>query len=81
MTDAAQSNTFLDEAIEVQIARSTTLSKTALPQHFQAILQAINDLEKRLTKATEFIPSYDERQYSRVSSNDLVSVTETQQGL
>ncbi|KAI8636586.1 tubulin binding cofactor C-domain-containing protein [Parasitella parasitica] len=43
---------------------SNALPKTELPTHFNKVLQQINSLEKSLTKATEFIPSYDERQFS-----------------
>ncbi|KAI9498484.1 tubulin binding cofactor C-domain-containing protein [Zychaea mexicana] len=68
-TEAA--NTFWHEfkaersAIENAIQRSAHISKTKLADHFQTILQSINNLEKRLTQATEYIPSYDERQYAR----------------
>lgn len=54
-------------AIEHELANLKTLPKTELSNHFNNILQKINDLEKRLTKATTFIPSYDERQFSLVS--------------
>ncbi|KAI9262387.1 tubulin binding cofactor C-domain-containing protein [Phascolomyces articulosus] len=52
-------------AIETALQRSPHLPKPKLPDHFQTILQNINNLEKQLTQATEFIPSYDERQYAR----------------
>ncbi|KAI7850253.1 tubulin binding cofactor C-domain-containing protein [Circinella umbellata] len=52
-------------AIENTIQRSAHLPKHKLADHFQSILQNINNLEKQLTHATEFIPSYDERQYAR----------------
>ncbi|KAG0169328.1 hypothetical protein DFQ30_003736 [Apophysomyces sp. BC1015] len=51
-------------AIEEQIQSSAALPKETLAVHFTATLQRINDLEKQLTKATNFIPSYDERQLS-----------------
>jgi hypothetical protein len=57
---------FDHEAIKDQLTRSKDLSKADLPKHFNDILQSINNLEKRLTKATEYIPSYDERQFSLV---------------
>jgi hypothetical protein len=46
-------------------------SKVELPTYFSSIVQHINDLEKKLTKATDFIPSYDERQYSLVNTTLL----------
>ncbi|KAI8145667.1 tubulin binding cofactor C-domain-containing protein [Fennellomyces sp. T-0311] len=52
-------------AIEHAIQRSAHIPKPKLADHFQTILQNINGLEKQLTQATEFIPSYDERQYAR----------------
>ncbi|CAO0793744.1 unnamed protein product [Mucor circinelloides] len=52
------------QAIEHELANLKTLPKTELSSHFNNILQKINNLEKRLTKATAFIPSYDERQFS-----------------
>lgn len=56
-------------AIEDQLINSKTLPKTELSNHFNNVLQKINNLEKSLTKATEFIPSYDERQFSLVGNN------------
>ncbi|CEP15188.1 hypothetical protein [Parasitella parasitica] len=52
------------QAIEDQLVTSKTLPKAELPTHFNVVLQQINSLEKCLTKATDFIPSYDERQFS-----------------
>ncbi|GAN10602.1 tubulin-specific chaperone c protein [Mucor ambiguus] len=52
------------QAIEDELNNLKTLSKTELPNRFNNILQNINNLEKKLTKATAFIPSYDERQFS-----------------
>ncbi|KAI9365028.1 tubulin binding cofactor C-domain-containing protein [Pilaira anomala] len=52
------------EAIEEQITHSRSLPTSQLPIHFNNILQKINHLEKNVTKATAFIPSYDERQCS-----------------
>ncbi|KAI8388316.1 tubulin binding cofactor C-domain-containing protein [Radiomyces spectabilis] len=51
------------QAIDEQIQASNTVRRDDLTSHFTAILERINTLEKRLTKATEFIPSYDERQF------------------
>lgn len=53
--------------IEDELTNLKALSKAELPNSFNNILQQINNLEKRLTKATAFIPSYDERQFSLVS--------------
>ncbi|KAG1468712.1 hypothetical protein G6F56_003678 [Rhizopus delemar] len=44
--------------------QSSTLPTSNLPLHFDTILQKINGLEKRITEALSFIPSYDERQFS-----------------
>ncbi|KAI8979533.1 tubulin binding cofactor C-domain-containing protein [Mycotypha africana] len=52
------------KAIDDEISQSADLHKNNLTQHFTSILKQINDLEKDLTKATEYIPSYDERQFS-----------------
>ncbi|KAI9472488.1 MAG: tubulin binding cofactor C-domain-containing protein [Benjaminiella poitrasii] len=52
------------QAIEQQIFQSQSLAKADLASHFNTILKCINDLEKKLTKATDFIPSYDQRQFS-----------------
>ncbi|KAI7897569.1 tubulin binding cofactor C-domain-containing protein [Cokeromyces recurvatus] len=52
------------QVIEDQISQSRTLLKPELANHFNTILQNINNLEKKLTRATDFIPSYDERQFS-----------------
>ncbi|KAL0145672.1 tubulin binding cofactor C-domain-containing protein [Mucor lusitanicus] len=52
------------QAIEDELNNLKTLPKTELSTQFNKILQQINNLEKRLTKATAFIPSYDERQFS-----------------
>lgn len=53
--------------IEDELTNLKALPKAELPNSFNNILQQINNLEKRLTKATTFIPSYDERQFSLVS--------------
>ncbi|ORX49861.1 TBCC-domain-containing protein [Hesseltinella vesiculosa] len=50
--------------IERAIANASTLSKLQLPTHFNTILQQINQLDKQITLATSFIPTYDERQYA-----------------
>ncbi|ORY97874.1 tubulin binding cofactor C-domain-containing protein [Syncephalastrum racemosum] len=50
-------------SIEDRIHESAQINKAELPGHFNEILQRINELEKQLTKATEYIPSYDARQY------------------
>ncbi|KAK4521703.1 phosphopyruvate hydratase [Mucor velutinosus] len=52
------------QAIEDELVNLKILPKTELSNQFNNILQEINNLEKRLTKATAFIPSYDERQFS-----------------
>ncbi|GAA5798759.1 tubulin binding cofactor C-domain-containing protein [Helicostylum pulchrum] len=52
------------EGIEDQLSHSRSLPTGQLPVHFNNVLQKINQLEKNVTKATEFIPSYDERQCS-----------------
>ncbi|KAI8335941.1 tubulin binding cofactor C-domain-containing protein [Chlamydoabsidia padenii] len=70
LTATEASNTFwLDfkkekQVIEQTIDRSLQIPKDQLPDHFNTILQQINQLEKRITEATTFIPSYDERQYA-----------------
>ncbi|KAI7867829.1 tubulin binding cofactor C-domain-containing protein [Spinellus fusiger] len=52
------------QEIEKQMEQSRSLTTTQLPNHFNTLLQRINTLEKNLTKATAFIPPYDERQYT-----------------
>lgn len=52
------------QGIEDELSNLKTLPKTELSNQFTHILQQINNLEKKLTKATAFIPSYDERQFS-----------------
>ncbi|KAI9006652.1 tubulin binding cofactor C-domain-containing protein [Phycomyces nitens] len=47
-----------------QLELSKSLAPSQLPQHFNNVLQTISRLEKELTKATEYIPPYDERQYA-----------------
>jgi ppGpp synthetase/RelA/SpoT-type nucleotidyltranferase len=54
--------------IESLLENASSKSKVELPTYFSTIVQHINDLEKKLTKATDFIPSYDERQYSLVNT-------------
>ncbi|KAI8065376.1 tubulin binding cofactor C-domain-containing protein [Gilbertella persicaria] len=51
------------QAIQDLIERSKDVPKVDLTAHFNHTLQKINDLEKSLTKATAYIPSYDERQF------------------
>ncbi|CAO3590420.1 unnamed protein product [Absidia cylindrospora] len=52
------------QAIETALDLSHQLSKDQLPDHFSEVLQQINQLDKQITEATTFIPSYDERQYA-----------------
>ncbi|KAI8978657.1 tubulin binding cofactor C-domain-containing protein [Pilobolus umbonatus] len=52
------------QRIENNIETASTLPKTELPIYFNQLLQQINQLEKKVTKATDFIPSYDARQFS-----------------
>ncbi|CAO3610244.1 unnamed protein product [Cunninghamella blakesleeana] len=52
------------QSIIESIDQSRTVSTTQLQDHFSSILQKINQLDKRITKATEYIPSSDERQYA-----------------
>ncbi|KAI9310826.1 tubulin binding cofactor C-domain-containing protein [Dichotomocladium elegans] len=76
------SNSFYNEfkverqAIEEAIERSTSIPKDELGDHFNMALRRINQLEKELTKATEYIPSYDERQYSR-QIKELTAILES----
>lgn len=50
--------------IDNLLQQSQSIPTTELTAHFDTILQKINILEKKLTEATQFIPSYDERQFS-----------------
>ncbi|ORZ12739.1 tubulin binding cofactor C-domain-containing protein [Absidia repens] len=52
------------QAIETALDLSPQLTKDQLPDHFSKVLQQINQLDKQITEATTFIPSYDERQYA-----------------
>ncbi|KAL0077767.1 tubulin binding cofactor C-domain-containing protein [Phycomyces blakesleeanus] len=65
------------QGIADQLERSKTIPTSQLPEHFNNILQTINRLEKELTKATEYIPPYDERQYS-MQIRSLVQDLETE---
>ncbi|CDS13176.1 hypothetical protein LRAMOSA05354 [Lichtheimia ramosa] len=51
------------QSIEDQIQQLGTKPKNDLPECFDSILKRINQLEKLLTQALDFVPSYDERQY------------------
>ncbi|KAI8883171.1 TBCC-domain-containing protein [Backusella circina FSU 941] len=62
--------------IEDLLEKASSKPKVELPTYFNTIVQLINDLEKKLTKATEFIPSYDERQYS-LQLKELTSTLES----
>lgn len=53
-------------AIEDQIQQLGAKPKNDLPGCFDSILKQINQLEKTLTQALDFVPSYDERQYMEV---------------
>ncbi|KAI9305557.1 tubulin binding cofactor C-domain-containing protein, partial [Cunninghamella echinulata] len=64
------------QSIIESIEQSHTISKTQLQEHFNIILQKINQLDKRITKATEYIPSYDERQYA-LQIRELNSLLDT----
>ncbi|KAG2209486.1 hypothetical protein INT47_008330 [Mucor saturninus] len=64
------------QVIQDQLENSRSLPKSQLPTHFNGILQKINTLEKNVTKATEYIPSYDERQCS-LQLKELVEKLET----
>ncbi|CEI95234.1 hypothetical protein RMCBS344292_09426 [Rhizopus microsporus] len=50
--------------IEDLLNESYSLPKSDLSQHFDTILQKINTMEKKITEALDYIPSYDERQFS-----------------
>ncbi|KAI8093284.1 tubulin binding cofactor C-domain-containing protein [Halteromyces radiatus] len=69
-TATEASNTFYidfkkgKQVIEDAIEQSKQLPKDQLSDHFSSILQQINQLDKQITKATTYIPSYDERQYA-----------------
>ncbi|SAM05678.1 hypothetical protein [Absidia glauca] len=82
LTATEASNTFwIDfkkekQAIEQTIDHSQQVAKSQLPDHFNTILQQINQLEKRITEATTFIPSYDERQYA-LQIRDLTGLLDT----
>lgn len=52
--------------IEDLLNESYSLPKSDLSQHFDTILQRINTMEKKITEALDYIPSYDERQFSLV---------------
>lgn len=54
-------------AIQAELSRSNELDKTHLDQHFEDLLVRINTLERKLTDSTDFIPGYDQRQFSLVS--------------
>ncbi|KAI7895508.1 tubulin binding cofactor C-domain-containing protein [Mucor mucedo] len=64
------------QVIQDQLENSRSLPKSQLPTHFNSILQKINTLEKNVTKATEYIPSYDERQCS-LQLKELMEKLET----
>ncbi|CDH54177.1 tubulin-specific chaperone c [Lichtheimia corymbifera JMRC:FSU:9682] len=51
------------QSIEDQIQQLGAKPKNDLPGCFDSILKQINQLEKTLTQALDFVPSYDERQY------------------
>ncbi|KAI8074602.1 tubulin binding cofactor C-domain-containing protein [Gongronella butleri] len=67
-TDAANDFWLAFKAEKKEIERAlqdaTAVDKTQLPEHLNLVLQQINQLDKQITKATSFIPSYDERQYA-----------------
>ncbi|KAI8368684.1 tubulin binding cofactor C-domain-containing protein [Choanephora cucurbitarum] len=67
------------QAIQDLIERSQDIPKHDLANHFNDALQEINHLEQRLTKATAYIPSYDERQFSiqLKELNDALDKTKT----
>ncbi|CAO3624979.1 unnamed protein product [Cunninghamella echinulata] len=48
----------------IEFKMKNNVINTFIFEHFNNILQKINQLDKRITKATEYIPSYDERQYA-----------------
>ncbi|KAI8378501.1 tubulin binding cofactor C-domain-containing protein [Blakeslea trispora] len=52
------------QVIQDFLEQSQNIPKVSLADHFSQALQKINHLENRLTKATAYIPSYDERQFS-----------------
>ncbi|RUP06371.1 hypothetical protein BC936DRAFT_140348 [Jimgerdemannia flammicorona] len=52
------------DAIQDVLASTPLVPKTNLPDHFEAVLTRINDLQKRLTDALVYLPPYDERQFT-----------------
>ncbi|GAB5586220.1 hypothetical protein Unana1_01120 [Umbelopsis nana] len=55
---------FEKDAIQSELSRCDQVEKPHLDQHFEDLLVSINTLERKLTDSMDFIPGYDQRQFS-----------------